>query len=123
MNKKNKNILISSVFILTIIFLAYRQNNREISLRVNRQLTIGKLTNIKTASNARKIFEFKYLVDKKWIKGQDPNNALWPIYHRKGKAKIGEYYLVEFDKTDIKYSKILITKKPLTEKQVGKYLN
>jgi hypothetical protein len=123
MTKRTKNIIIGSIFLLIIVLFAYRQNEKEISLRTNRELTIGKLTRIKTTSGARKIYEFKYLVNKKWIKGQDPHNANWPIFYRKGKAQIGEYYPVEFDKTDIEYSKILITKKPLTDKQVEKYLN
>ena len=105
-----KKTLTVSIFIIIIALLAYRQNEKEISLQTNRELTIGKLTQISTASGARKIYKFKYLVNKKWIKGQDPDNASWPIYYRKGKAEIGEYYPVEYDKTDIEYSKILITK-------------
>lgn len=122
MTKKNESIILGLIFVIVLILLAYLQNRKEISLRQNRELTIGKLTRIRGVSGAGKVYEFKYLVDKNWIKGHDPDNATWPFYHRKGKAQKGKYYPVEFDKTNPEYSKILITKKPLTEKEVEKYL-
>ena len=66
---------------------------------------------------------FKYLVDGEWIIGTDRGNSLWPKLVRESKPEVGKYYPVEYDKTDIEYSKIMIIKKPLTEKQIEKYLN
>lgn len=123
MTSKTKNILFLSVFGLIILALVYYQNEKEISLRSNKKLTIGKLTQIRRGSKAKKIYEFKYIIDNKWIKGQDPAGAAWPIYFREGEPQIGKYYPVEYDKTDVEYSKIMITKHPLTEEQVENYLN
>ena len=124
MTAKNKNVLFLSIFGLIILTFAYFQNEKEISLSRNKALTIGKVTKLNTCSKSTtKCIVFKYFVNGKWINGTDRGDALWPKLVREGKPQIGKYYLVEYNKTDIKYSKILITKLPLNDKQVEKYLN
>lgn len=89
-------------------------------------MTIGKVIDLNVCSgrkSRKKCIEFKYLVNGKWINGTDQGDALWPKLVREGTPRIGKYYPVEYDKTDIEYSKIFITKQPLTDKQVEKYLN
>jgi len=125
MTAKNKNILILSIFGLIILTAAYFQNVKEISLYRNKAVTIGKVIKLNVCSgsrSAKKCIEFKYLINGKWILGTDRGDALWPKLVREGKPQIGKYYPVEYDKTDFEYSKILITKKPLTDIQVEKYL-
>ena len=124
MTAKNKKVLFLTIFGLIILTLAYFQNQKEISLYRNKALTIGKVTELNTCSKTTtKCIVFKYLINGKWINGTDRGNALWPKLVREGKPQIGKYYPVEYDKTNIEYSKIMITKKPLTDKQVEKYLN
>jgi len=124
MTAKNKNILILTLFGLIILIAAYFQNEKEISLIQNKKMTIGKVTrlNFCSGSKLKKCIEFKYLIDGKWIYGTDPGDAFWPNFVRESKPQIGKYYPVEYDKTNFEYSKILITKKPLTDIQVEKYL-
>ena len=126
MTDRNKKILFLTLFGLIILIAAYFQNEKEISLSQNRKMTIGKVTRLNVCSgskSSKKCIEFKYLVNGKWIDGTDRGDALWPKLVREGTPQIGKYYPVEYDKTDIEYSKILITKQPLTDKQVEKYLN
>lgn len=126
MTDKNKKILFLTIFGLIILIAAYLQNEKEISLSQNRVLTIGKVTKLNVCSGSKspkKCIEFKYLIDGKWINGTDRGDALWPKLVREGKPQIGKYYPVEYDKTNVEYSKIMITKQPLTDKQVEKYLN
>ncbi|MEP1486790.1 MAG: hypothetical protein ABJK28_00025 [Algibacter sp.] len=124
MTAKNKKILLLSIFGLIILTLAYFQNEKEISLSRNKALTIGKVTELNTCSKTTtKCIVFKYFINGKWINGTDRGDALWPKLVREGKPQVGKYYPVEYDKTNIEYSKIMITKQPLTDKQVEKYLN
>ena len=99
------------------MYVLYSIGKSEISLRKNQQLTIGKLLHVNTDSKGSKSFEYVYLVDQEWLKGTDPVSSEWPPYHREGAGILDAYYPVEYDKTDVEYSKILITKKPLTEEQ------
>ena len=124
MDSKNKKKLLLILFGIAILTIAYFQNEKEISLSRNKAITIGKVTELNTCSKStKKCIQFEYLVNNNWIKGSDRGNSFWPKHVRDGNPQIGNYYPVEYDKTNIEYSKIMITKKPLTKIQVEKYLN
>ncbi|RXG30951.1 hypothetical protein [Leeuwenhoekiella palythoae] len=124
MTENNQKIVVLSIIGLIILLLFLFQENKESSLSENQLTTIGKVVDIKMCGKpASGCITFAYLIDGKWIDGTDPESAAYPEFVREGKPEIGKYYKVVYDKTDINNSKILITKKPLTEKQTEKYLN
>lgn len=124
MTANNKKIVVLSIIVLIILLLFLFQEKKENSLSENQLMTIGKVIDINMCGKpASGCITFEYLIDGKWIDGTDPERAIYPEFVRQGKPEIGKYYKVVYDKSEIKNSKILITKKPLTEKQTEKYFN
>lgn len=92
------------VFLLVGSVIYCNDKRKESDIEMNKETTIAKITN-KGRKN-RVSYTFRY--DGKWISGNDSGN---------GKAQVGEYYGVHFDRTNPKNSDIILGEKsinPLT---------
>ncbi|WP_350290381.1 hypothetical protein [uncultured Croceitalea sp.] len=112
-NQKNKRSLI--IFFILCAFIAigfYNSWKDEIALNSDSKMTIGRVTDFKYSSRNGHI-DFKFYVNGKLYETSDPDNSEWPKYVRTAKAIKNKFYPVEYEVTNPKNSKILITRKPL----------
>ena len=118
----NKNIYIVLGIGVIVTFLFFFQKRKENSLEKHKKYTVGHIIRIDHTLDSRFVIKFKYLVEGIWIEGSDPKNASWPKYIRKGRIIEGDYHKVAYDATDIENSKIIIDRKPSSEKEVNQLI-
>lgn len=111
--KKSRGVIIFSLFCVVLIIGFYNSWKDEISLSSNSKMTIGKVTDFKYSTRRGGYIDFKFYVNGKVYDTSDPDDAGWPKYVRKGRAVKNKFYPVEYDITNPKNSKILLTRKPL----------
>ncbi|MFC4634799.1 hypothetical protein ACFO3O_12830 [Dokdonia ponticola] len=117
-----KNIyVILGIGVIIFILFSYQQR-KESSLEKHQKHTVGQILKLQPKYKTGYTIKFKYLVEGIWIEGSDPKNASWPEYSRKGRIIEGDYHKVVYDATDIENSKIIIDRKPLSEKEVNQLI-
>ena len=118
--KKNIYVILGIGVIIFILF-SYQQR-KENSLEKHQKYTVGQILKLERKYKSGHIIRFRYLVEGTWIEGSDPKNASWPEYSRKGRIIEGDYHKVAYDTTDIENSKIIIDRKPISEKEVNQLI-
>ena len=114
--KKNKNktgIIIFSVFCCLVIIGLFNTWKNEISLNINKKVTIGRVTDFKYRRKTRGYIEYEFYANGKLFEARDPSKSGWPKLIRESKAERFKFYPVEYDITDPNNSKIRITENPL----------
>ena len=120
--KINKNLtghLFLPAVILCVLIIILNQNYSDDKFNSIKKLTIGKIKTVDYGNRRTDGYiSYEFIVNGQWIEGKDPRNPAWPKYIREEKPKIGKYYRVEYNPTNLNKSKIIIVKKYLNPNEI-----
>nr|WP_299174922.1 hypothetical protein [uncultured Allomuricauda sp.] len=111
--KDKKGLIILSLLCCVLIIGFYNTWKDEISLKYNREVTIGRVTDFRYRTRSGGFIKFEFYAKGKLFEARDPDDSSWPKLVRESRAQKFKFYPVEYDATNPDNSKIKITKKPL----------